>query len=401
MAKKHLTDKFVASVKAPKDVVQVDYFDASHPALALRVGHREKTWTLHHRDHGKLQRMTLGRYPEMTLAAARDMWRLHRKARAEGKVLVAVNAPSKAAVVIVSDVAAQYLEAWRRDKRANSIRNVERHFKIEILPAWGERDIRSIVKHDVLSLFDGITGRGAIVQARRVYATLATFFRWCRKRDLILVNPMEGLSRKDLGSESSRDRVLTDAELAKLLAYVRGANTYDPFLAATHFLIFSGNRKEEVAGLRWDEINGDVIAFPAERMKNRLPFDLPLTPHLRAILDSVPRIAGCPYVFTSNGEMPIKAWNHAKQRIDAGSGVTNWQHRDLRRTMQTGLQPLGFPEDVIDACIAHVKTGVKKVYQRHKYAAEKRAALEAWGAHVTPLVEGKAAGKVLPMRGKR
>ena len=90
MAKKHLTDKFVASVKAPKDVVQVDYFDASYPALALRVGHREKTWTLHHRDHGKLQRMTLGRYPEMTLAAARDMWRLHRKARAEGKVLVVV-----------------------------------------------------------------------------------------------------------------------------------------------------------------------------------------------------------------------------------------------------------------------------------------------------------------------
>ena len=184
--------------------------------------------------------------------------------------------------------------------------DVERHFKIDILPAWGERDIRSIVKHDVLSLFDSITGRGAIVQARRVYATLATFFRWCRKRDVILVNPMEGLSRKDLGSELSRDRVLSDAELAKLLAYVRGANTYDPFLAATHFLIFSGNRKEEVAGLRWDEINGDVIAFPAERMKNRLPFDLPLTPHLKAILDSVPRIAGCPYVFTSNGETPIK-----------------------------------------------------------------------------------------------
>jgi hypothetical protein len=109
--KKHLTDKFVASVRVSKDVVQVDYFDLGYPALALRVGHREKTWTLHHRDHGKLQRMTLGRYPEMTLAEARELWRLHRKTRAEGKVLVAVDAPSQVAVVIVGDVVAQYMGA--------------------------------------------------------------------------------------------------------------------------------------------------------------------------------------------------------------------------------------------------------------------------------------------------
>ncbi|MGB6770275.1 MAG: Arm DNA-binding domain-containing protein, partial [Methyloceanibacter sp.] len=69
--KKRLTDKFVASVKAPKDVVQVDYFDVGYSALALRVGHREKTWTLHRREHGVLKRLKLGRYPEMSLAEAR------------------------------------------------------------------------------------------------------------------------------------------------------------------------------------------------------------------------------------------------------------------------------------------------------------------------------------------
>ena len=383
---KRLTDKFVASVKATKDVPQVDYFDLGHPALALRVGHRDKVFTLHYRVGGKLKRVRLGRYPEMTLAEAREAWRLHRKALAEGKVLMVV-APSstQSAVVLVSAALAQYLDAWRRGKRANTILAVERQTKTAILPAWGDRDIGSITKHDVLTLLDSITRRGAIVQARRVFATLRTFFKWCRKRDLIAVNPMETLDKKDLGNERSRDRVLTDSELAKLLAYVRGANTYDPFLAATHFLMLSGNRTEEVGGLRWNEVKGDVIAFPAERMKNRLAFDLPLTSHLKAILDSVPRISGCPYVFTANGETPIKSWYRAKKRIDKGSGVSKWQHRDLRRTMQTGLQPLGFPEDVIDACVAHVKTGVKKVYQRHKYAAEKRAALQAWGDWISVL----------------
>jgi integrase len=385
MPQKLLTEKFVASVKATKDVPQVDYFDLGHPALALRVGHRDKVFTFHYRVGGKLKRAKLGRYPEMTLAEAREAWRLHRKALTEGKVLVAVDAPSQVAVLIVSAVVAQWLDAWRRDKRDNTVKAVERQLKTEILPAWGERDIRTIGKHDVLSLLDSITNRGAVVQARRVFATLQTFFRWCRKRDVILVNPMEGLARKDLGSENGRDRVLSDGELAKLFAYVRGANEYDPYLAATHILMLTGNRMEEVSALRWDEINDDEIHFPASRMKNGLPFDLPMSSQVKAVLATVPRIHGCPFVFTMDGKTPLKSWDKAKKRIDAATGLSDWQHRDLRRTMQTGLQRLRFAEDVIDACIAHVKTGVKKVYMRHKYAAEKRKALQAWGDWISML----------------
>jgi integrase len=392
MPQKLLTEKFVASVKATKDVAQVDYFDLGHPALALRVGHRDKVFTFHYRQGGKLKRQKLGRYPEMTLAEAREAWRLHRKALAEGKVLVAVDAPTQVAVRIVSAVAAQYLEQWRRDKRDNSITAVERHFRAEIVPAWGERDIRTIVKDDILNLLDSITRRGAVVQARRVFATLQTFFRWCRKRDVILINPMEGLARKDLGKENSRDRVLSDSELAKLLGYVRGVNEYDPHLVATHVMILTGNRVEEISALRWDEITDDVIEFPAERMKNKLPFDLPLSSQVKAVLATVPRINGCPYVFTTNGKTPLKSWDKAKKRIDAATGLRNWQHRDLRRTMQTGLQKLRYPEDVIDACIAHVKTGVKKVYMRHKYAAEKREALQAWGDHLSTFSTGGSRG---------
>jgi integrase len=378
MAHKLLTERFVASVKPTPDVAQVDYFDLGHPALALRVGHREKVFTLHVRKQGKLKRRTLGRYPEMTLAEAREAWRMQRKAAAEGKVLVAVDAATSVAALLVSDVVAQWLEGWRRGKAANSIKAVERQMKSEILPAWGPRDIRSIGKHDVMSLLDGIANRGATTQARRVFATLQTFFRWCRKRDVLEANPMEALERKDFGSEESRDRVLSPSELGKLLAHIRGANHYDPFLAATHFLALSGNRPEEVGALRWDEIEGDVVAFPGARMKNKLPFDLPITPHLRAIIDSAPRIDGCPYVFTTDGKRPLRGWDKAKKKIDKATGLEGWQFRDLRRTMATGMQRLGISEDVIEACSARLKTGVKKVYQRHLYAAEKRKAFERW-----------------------
>jgi integrase len=379
MPKKPLTDKFVASVKPSNEVAQVDYFDKGYPALALRVGRREKVWTFHHREQGELKRKKLGRYPEMTLAEAREAWRMCRKALAEGASI------TTSASVPVESAVSQWFEAWQRDKRPNTIKAVRLHLNA-IVAAWKGRNLASITDVDALALLDGITDRGASVQARRVYATLHVFLKWATKRKLIITDPMRAIEKKDLGSENSRDRVLSDSELGKLLTYIRGANQYDPFLAATHFLMLSGNRTEEVGALRWEEVQDDVIAFPSERMKNRIAFDLPITPHLKAVLDTVPRIAGCPYVFTADGKTAIKKWDHVKRRIDNATGITGWQIRDLRRTVATGIQKLGFAEDVADACIAHLKTGVKRVYLRHLYADEKRAAFEAWGAYLSGLV---------------
>lgn len=369
--KKHLTDKFVASVKAPKDVVQVDYFDVGYPALALRVGHREKTWTLHRREHGVLKRLKLGRYPEMSLAEAREQWRLNRQG------LLVSAAPS----VLLAVVMGEWLRAWRLGKAANSVKAIESQIKVDVLPAWGNRNIADIAKRDVLALLDGIVERGAVVRARRVYATLSSFFKWCLKRDIITTNPMAGIERKDIGSEEARDRVLSDDELGKLMAHIRGTNHYDPHLVATHLLVLTAARTEMIAAMRWEEVNGESISFPGERMKNGQPFDLPITSQMRTVLDSIPRIHGCPFVFGK----ALKSWDKAKAKIDAATGILDWQFRDIRRTVSTGMQRLGISEDVIDAVQAHAKAGIKRVYQRHKYAAEKRRALQAWGDWISAL----------------
>ena len=110
-------------------------------------------------------------------------------------------------------------------------------------------------------------------------------------------------------------------------------------------------------------------------MKNGQPFDLPITSQMRTVLDSIPRIHGSPFVFGK----ALKSWDKAKAKIDAATGIVDWQFRDIRRTVSTGMQRLGISGDVIDAVQAHAKAGIKRVYQRHTYAAEKRAALQAWG----------------------
>ena len=120
----------------------------------------------------------------------------------------------------------------------------------------------------------------------------------------------------------------------------------------------------------------------------------------RALLERVPRIAGSEFVFTANGHKPVAAWSTAKERLDAIVPIAPWRIHDLRRVVASGCQRLGIGLQVVEAILGHIagsRAGIVGIYQRHTYADEKRSALEAWGAHVMALVEGRAAGKVLPM----
>ena len=94
-------------------------------------------------------------------------------------------------------------------------------------------------------------------------------------------------------------------------------------------------------------------------------------------------------MFTVDGERGIGAWSYAKRRLDAACGVKGWVIHDLRRTLATGLQKLGVSLQVVETVLGHTsgsRAGIVGVYQRHDYAQEKAAALEAWGKHVMALV---------------
>ena len=100
----------------------------------------------------------------------------------------------------------------------------------------------------------------------------------------------------------------------------------------------------------------------------------------------------------------FSGFSKAKAGLDKASGVDDWRLHDLRRTMATGLQRLGVRLEVTEAVLNHVagsRAGIVGVYQRHAWSDEKRAALEAWGAHVAAIVEGRqATDNVTPFRGR-
>jgi integrase len=379
--KKHLTNLAVERLRPPKKG-QTEVFDLGYPGLALRVGHGgAKAFTLFYRNGGKLHRVTLGRWPEVSLAGARDAWRKTREAIANGGGIPLM--PDKGDQGMLFERVA---EEWlKRDQSGNkSLYQITRLLEVDLLPAWRGRRVDHISKRDIHELLDSIADRGAPTMAGRVQAYVRRFFRWCLERDLIKVDPTAGMAR--IGNGKSRDRVLDDAELKKVW---NGAEQIGLYGSIIRLLILTGARREEITQLRWDEVEGDCINLAGDRTKNGEVHVIPLSKPALAIINSVNRIAESPFVFTTSGDKPLAGWSRVKIDLDAASGVTNWRIHDLRRTMATGIQKLGVTLQVVEAVLGHTsgsRAGIVGVYQRHSFADEKRAALEQWGAKVREIV---------------
>jgi integrase len=374
MPKRALSDLTVKRVKPPAKG-QVDIFDAGYPGFALRVSYGGgKSWVYFYRVAGRLRRRSLGTYPAVTLAEARQLWR-------DAKHQVSLGRDPgwhRASDLNFESVAREWLKRDQADKR--SLKEVTRIIERELIPEWGQRSIQDIRRHDILVLSDRIADRGATTMARRVIAYVHRLFRWAKSRDLIEANPATDLPKP--GREIARDRVLTDAELATV--WNAASEVGWPYGPAVQLLILTGARRAEIAEMKWSEINGNTIKLSGSRTKNAEAHDIPLSEQALEVLLKIPRVVGSEFVFGK----PLKggAWSNAKIKLSATT-IQPWRIHDLRRTVSTGMNELGTEPHIVEAVLGHTVKGVAGVYNRAKYAAAKRAALEAWGAHVMALVQ--------------
>jgi integrase len=400
--RRSLTAASVERIKPPAKG-QVDHFDRGFPGLALRVSYAGgKSFVFFYRIAGRLRRMTLGTYPALSLADAREEWRKARQEAQRGRD----PALERKRVKSATDFEGVCREWLKRDQARNrTYRQIERIAEGELIPAWGSRPIEDIGRRDILDLVDGIVDRGSVTMARRVQMYVHRLFKWAAGRGIVETNPAANVPLP--GSETSRDRVLTDGELA---ATWQSLNHIEwPHKPIFQLLILTGARRGEIGELRWAEVGDEEIKLEGVRTKNGKPHLIPLSSAARRIIETLPRIAGMDFVFGTGGRTP-GGYDRAKAKLDSqiaelnGKPLAPWRIHDWRRSVATGLQKLGVTLQVIESVLGHTggsRSGIVGVYQRHSFDAEKRAALEAWGAHVMALVDGKASGKVLPMRGKR
>jgi len=398
-----LTVKTVEAMRPGADRREIP--DGHMPSLYLIVQPSgARSWAVRYRHHGQSRKHTLGSYPAIDLKAARALAGKALRAVAEGRdpgreKFLARTAKADS----VDHVVEEFLERHvRRSNRPRTVQGTERLLRQHVLPHWRGRLMHEITRRDVLDILDRVVDGGAPIAANRVHAAVRKFFNWAVARDILAASPCAGV--KPPTAERARDRVLSDVELRFVWqATDKLSGTFGPLVK---LLALTGQRRDEVARMRWDELDLDarLWTLPAERTKNSKPHEIPLSNAALAALQNVPNIAGSPFVFATNGgASPVSGYSDGKRRLDAllPADMPAWRLHDLRRTCASGLARLGINLPVIEKVLNHSSgsfAGIVGVYQKHSFADEKRQALEAWGNFVAALVEGKPASKVVRMR---
>jgi integrase len=370
-----------------------------------------KSWAVRYRAAGKPRKYTIGSYPAIDLASARDLARKTLVAVAEGRdpaqEKMARKTPAERDTV--EKVAAEFIQRHvRANTRPSTAREVVRLLEKEIVPAWKGRLITEIGRRDIIELMDRLRDRGVGVMANRVFSVVRKLFNWAVSRDIVAVSPCTAL--RPLVPEISRDRLLDDGEI-KLFWQAADRLGY-PFGRLFQLLLLTGGRLSEVSDMTASELRLDerLWIIPKERAKNGVIHEVPLSDAALEIIQALPRIAGSHgYLFTTTGETPVSGFSRAKANLDKAMAdlaageepIPEWRTHDLRRTVASGMAKLGVALPVIEKCLAHVSgsfAGIVGVYQLHDFRAEKRRALDAWGRHVESIVRGEAAANVVPLR---
>lgn len=356
-------------------------FDTEQRGLAVRVmAAGTKSYLAQYTTAARRRRVPLGSVDAISLADAREAARVvmgevakgadparERKAVAEGARIAELRERTTLSKM-VADWNRLHLSARRPGYQAEATRALEKAFA-----EWWSRPADRLQRQDVVAVLDN----APTSMARSISAYGRACFAWAQSRGTVQHNPFFGIR---LPPDIKRDRVLSDAELARIWRAARGtAGPYGPIVA---MLILTAQRRDEVGGMTWAELSSDLAVWtiPAERTKNGLPSLVPLAPAARTLVETFPR-SGRGLVFPGEGGKRFSGWSKAKGKLDKASGVTGWTLHDLRRTAATGLQRLGVRLEVTEAILNHVsgsRRGVVGIYQRHNWATEKRAALEAW-----------------------
>jgi integrase len=405
--RRKLTDRFVESAKPPKSG-RLDVTDTRARGLVLRVAAASKknpgglkSWTVRYRPKGGAQqRETIGIYPSLSLAKARQRALAVVAAASGGADLPAEEARERRRQAsqsrTVGELVTEYVGAYCKVNQRRW-KLTERLFDQHVRPQLGAKRLVDLRRHDVAAMLDKLQRAGLRAQVNRVRSQIVAALNWAvEARDYLEANPAAGVKRRK-SLETPRGRVLSDDELRAIwqaAERIGGAGG-----AFVKVLALTGQRRDEVRCMTRDEIMPGTAdwVLPAARNKGRRDHLVPLPKAAVDLIDSLPK--GGAFVFSVNGSKPYAGHKRLKTILDRESGVTGWTYHDLRRTAASGMAALRVSQDTIDRVLNHAKGKLAGTYNVHEYRAEKAAALKVWAKRVAVIVgEGREAANVAELR---
>jgi integrase len=364
--------------------------------FGIRVSPRgSKSWVWVYHFEGKPRRLTFGSYPAMGLADARIALASAQKTLTQGTdpgISVVVTKKTDRDADTVTRLINDYLEIWAKPRKRSASED-ERILRKDVAPSWGRRKAKDITRRDVIKLLDSIVDRGAPIQANRTLAVVRRMYNWAISRDIVQTSPCHMVEAPS--KEAQRDRVLSAAEIQTLWHRLDNAKMSEVMRLALRFQLATAQRKGEVIGAMWSEIDfdGNVWTIPPEKAKNGLAHRVPLSPFAIELLSGIKANADVSsWLFPSpRGDNPVTgpAVDHAMRNNREYLGLENVTPHDLRRTAASHMTSMGINRLTVSKILNHAESGVTAVYDRHSYDNEKRQALSAWGQRLDALIFGK------------
>lgn len=379
-------------------------------------------WVLRYRTGGRRKELTLGNYPDLGLAAARERARAHRVAVDEGRDPAAEKQEQKTramAAWTMRELVADYREKCLQDGNLAPGTVKYREYDLEdvVLPRLGSRDVQRVTTTDIVSVLIDIKRTWTIT--RRIKTTLAQVFDHAIALRIIPANPCSGIKLTALKGPRPpvRKRVmLSEEELRKLLPDIEVIGVENAL--AFRVLLATCVRTSELVKAKKADIDLDNGAWwvPDENVKTRAGFLVPLTPTVVGWFRELIELSGgSDYLLPARQERRRRnkggdthvaettLWAAICRAFDRNEiEVRRFTPHDTRSTAKGHLRNLGFSREISEVALNHVLEGMERVYDVREEIPERRLALEKWAGFIVACEKGDPSpaptSNVIPLR---
>jgi len=357
-----LTDFTVKQLPVPERG-QITVWDDGSP-LGVRVSDGgAKTFIV---MLGSGKRHTIGRYPVVKLAEAREAANRLKAEKILGRIFPEAMSLAQARKEYLAQI---------------TVRQNTRLYYERTLDRLKAAKLSDITPRDITRILDAL-GRSSADQA---LASLRAFFKWCLRRHYLERSPCELMT---LGKPKSRARVLSTDELKVIWEATADQTNFSTII---RLLILWGQRPRETAALHSDYITEDTINLPGWLCKNGRDHSFPIGPLAANLLAAIaPNSSGLLFPARGKSEQPFNGWSKSQVALNEklGSKVAPWQLRDIRRTYRTIHAQIGTPPHVAERLINHVSSTseVEKIYDRFTYMPDMKLAVQKYHTHLSFLL---------------
>jgi len=385
------TDAFVKGLRPDPDKEKY-YVRAELQGLALCVYQSGvKTWFFIFTLEGKRYSLSLGNYPDVTLAKARelytDAWKLYAAGKNPAR-LAKIEETERRLAPTVEMLIEHYIESLTKASKDQDAWALRKY----VVPVLGELKVADVRRKDIINLLTNIVNNHGGSMSNQVRKYLSTMFNYAIDQEIVELSPVSNVNKQ--AKAKPRERYLTEPEIVKVWSAFSGNKVMisDSMKRALKLILVTGQRPGDVAGMLESELVGDAWSIPAERYKTDIDHMVYLSGLAKSLLPAKRRggfVFPTSHHLSKKSPIQVNSMGHAIKRNLDVIGVAPFTPHDLRRTAATHLGRLGFRDEVIDAVIGHSKKGIIATYNQHSYEEEKKEALKAWTSDLQRMVNLK------------